>query len=70
MKPEQLAIFRQELDKQGLASDQWETWLEQASEICFAYAETLRQTEPYAHSTISALKEVEEALFSATEEGF
>ena len=64
MNPKSQIILKQELDKQGLSSEQWQDWLEQASQTCFALAETLRQTEPYAHSTISMLKEVEEILLS------
>jgi len=65
MNERQLEIFKAELEKQGLNSEQWEDWLQQASETCFAYAETLKQTEPYAHSTISVLKKAEESLLSA-----
>ena len=70
MDEKQLKIFKAELEEQGLDSEQWQTWLENASQTCFAYAETLRQTEPYAHSTIAALREVEETLLSASNLNF
>lgn len=68
MTSEQLAILKQELDKQGLAPEQWQKWLEQASQTCSAYVETLRQTEPYAVQTIEWFEEASGELEEISQE--
>ena len=63
-----LEFLKEKLDEQGLVPEQWDDWLEQASETCFAAWKVLEKFEPYAHSTITQLKESEEYLLSLKDE--
>ena len=68
MAESKLAYFKKALAEQGPSEEQWEDWLDIASETVWATRETLEHFEPYATTTISALKEVEEYLLTLKEE--
>jgi hypothetical protein len=56
MDPEQVVIFKDELEKRGLDPEQWRDHVEQSRSVCLAYAEMVRLTESYATNTIWHLK--------------
>jgi len=68
MAETKLEFLKECLEEQGLSDDQWQDWLEQASETCFAARKVLEKFEPYAKVTIQALGESEEYLLPLKEE--
>lgn len=68
MAETKLEYLKEKLEEQGLADDQWEAWLDNASETVFAARQVLEKFEPYATSEISSLTDAEEYLIGLKEE--
>ena len=68
MAEEKLQLLKEKLDEQGLGSDQWKDWLDNASMTLWAVRQVLKKFEPYAKNTIAELSEAEDYLDTLADE--
>ena len=68
MENNKLEFLKERLEEQGLGDEQWQDWLDIASETVLAARKVLEKFEPYATSEISSLRDSEEYLIGLKKE--